>query len=238
MKKAILNNLEFIYVFEIFVIILSVTISFYIQDVLDEMDRIKLKNETLKGILIDLETDVHEYNLALENLKYRLVQADSLILGFYEGNRINHVRNYWGFQGQKISMNSLVNTGAIEFIRNPQLIRELSFHYDFHYDLMKDNSNAFESLYNNLTEHLNKNYEIGGIGKLNFEDLNDIAKTFASTSYIFSDKEIKKMKNDIWLRNHMYNYQLILRLYLHGYTTGFERIKVIRELIVKEINQN
>ena len=238
MKRPILNNLKSIYVFDIFVIIFSVSISFYIQDVLDEMDRVKLKNETLKGVLIDLETDLHEYNLALENLKHRLLQADSLILGFYEGNRINYVRNYWEFQGQKISMNSLVNTGAIEFISNPQLLRELSFHYDFHYDVMKDNSDAFESLFIKLMEHLNNNYEVGGIGKLNFADLNNIAKTFESTSYRFSDKEIKKMKNDMWLRNHMYNYQLILRLYLHGYTTGLERIKVIRELIVKEINQN
>jgi len=41
------------------------------------------------------------------------------------------------------------------------------------------------------------------------------------------------MKNDIWLRNHMYNYKLILRLDLSGFTTGLERIN---ELIVEEIN--
>ena len=236
MKKTLLTNPAFRYIFEIFIIVFSVTISFYIQDILNEKDRERLKNDTLKGILIDMETDINQYNLALNILKKRLVQADSLILGFYENNRINRVRNYWGFQGQKISMNSLVNTGAIEYIKNPELIRELSFHYDFHYDSMRDNSNAFENLFISLMDYLNKNYEVEGMGNLDLEDLDNIGMTFGSTYYRFSSKEINKMKNDRRLRNHMYNYKLILRLYLSGYTTGLERIKKINKMIVKEIN--
>ena len=236
MKKTLLTNPAFRYIFEIFIIVFSVTISFYIQDILNEKDREKLKNDTLKGILIDMETDINQYNLALNILKNRLIQADSLIMGYYENNRINQVRNYWGFQGQKISMNSIVNTGAIEYIKNPELIRELSFHYDFHYDSMRDNSNAFENLFISLMDYLNKNYEVEGMGNLDLEDLDNIGMTFGSTYYRFSSKEINKMKNDTWLRNHMYNYKLILRLYLSGYTTGLERIKKINEMIVKEIN--
>ena len=236
MKKALLTNPAFRYIFEVFVIIFSVTISFYIQDILNEKDREKLKNDTLKGILIDMETDIHQYNLALDILKNRLIQADSLIMGDYENNRINQVRNYWGFQGQNISMNSLVNTGAIEYIKNPELLKELSFHYDFHYDNMRDNSNAFENLFISLMDYLNKNYEVKGMDNLDIEDLDDIGKTFGSTYYKFSDKEINKMKNDIWLNNHMHNYKLILRLYLSGYTTGLNRIMKINELIVEEIN--
>ena len=83
MKKSILSNPAFRYIFEVFVIIFSVTISFYIQDILNEKDREKLKNDTLKGILIDMETDLNSYNLALDVLKFRLIQADSLILGYY-----------------------------------------------------------------------------------------------------------------------------------------------------------
>ena len=237
MKNSILSNLAFRYIFEVFIIVFSVTISFYIQDILNEKDREKLKNDTLKGILIDMETDVNQYNLALNVLKYRLIQADSLIMGYYENNRINQVRNYWGFQGQKISMNSLVSTGAIEYIKNPELIRELSFHYDFHYDSMRDNSNAFENLFISLMDYLNKNYEVKGMDNLDIEDLDNINKTFGSTYYRFSDKEINRMKNDIWLKNHMYNYKLILRLYLSGYTTGLNRITKINELIVEEINK-
>jgi hypothetical protein len=39
MKKALLTNPAFRYIFEVFIIIFSVTISFYIQDVLNEKDR-------------------------------------------------------------------------------------------------------------------------------------------------------------------------------------------------------
>jgi hypothetical protein len=85
-------------------------------------------------------------------------------------------------------------------------------------------------------DYLNKNYTVEGMDNLDIKDLDNITKTFGSTYYRFSDKEINKMKNDTWLKNHMYNYKLILRLYLSGYTTGLNRIMKINELIVEEIN--
>ena len=74
-----------------------------------------------------METDINQYNVALDILKFRLIQADSLIMGYYDKNRINRVRNYWGFQGQQISMNSLVNTGAIEYIKKPRINQRIIF---------------------------------------------------------------------------------------------------------------
>ena len=53
-----------------------------------------------------------------------------------------------------------------------------------------------------LKDYLNKNYEVEGMDNLALEDLDNIGKTFGSTSYKFSDKEINKMKNDVWLKNH------------------------------------
>ena len=47
MNKSILSNPAFRYIFEIFIIVFSVTISFYIQDVLNEKDRIEIKNKVL-----------------------------------------------------------------------------------------------------------------------------------------------------------------------------------------------
>jgi hypothetical protein len=46
MKKAFLTNPVFRYVFEVFFIIFSVTISFYIQNELNERDKIKLKDNS------------------------------------------------------------------------------------------------------------------------------------------------------------------------------------------------
>ena len=57
MKKSILNTSAFRYIFEIIVIVFSVTLSFYIQDVLNDREKIELKNIGLKAVLSDLEKD-------------------------------------------------------------------------------------------------------------------------------------------------------------------------------------
>ena len=73
-----------------------------VQDILNEKDREKLKNDTLKGIQIDMETDLNQYNLALDILKYRLIQADSLIMDIMRTIELTREK-LRVFQGQKIS---------------------------------------------------------------------------------------------------------------------------------------
>ena len=57
MKKSILTKPAFRYMFEVFIIVFSVTVLFYIQDELNERDKMELKNESLRGVLIDLDKD-------------------------------------------------------------------------------------------------------------------------------------------------------------------------------------
>ena len=45
MKKALLTNPAFRYIFEIFIIVFSVTISFFIQDVLNDREKIEHKKQ-------------------------------------------------------------------------------------------------------------------------------------------------------------------------------------------------
>ncbi len=45
------------FLFEIFILIFSITISFYIQDRLNDFDNEQLKNETLIGVQNDLKSD-------------------------------------------------------------------------------------------------------------------------------------------------------------------------------------
>ena len=56
-EKVNFSNPAFRYIFEIFIIVFSVTVSFYIQNELNERDKMELKNESLKGVLIDLDKD-------------------------------------------------------------------------------------------------------------------------------------------------------------------------------------
>ena len=48
------KKLVFRYLFEIIVIVFSVTLSFYIQEVLNDREKEELKNETLLGVIDDL----------------------------------------------------------------------------------------------------------------------------------------------------------------------------------------
>ena len=57
MKKALLTNPAFRYIFEIFIIVFSVTISFYITSI-NKREKIELKNKGLSGVLADLKKDI------------------------------------------------------------------------------------------------------------------------------------------------------------------------------------
>tara|TARA_A100001011_G_scaffold67080_2_gene68269 strand:- start:44 stop:199 length:156 start_codon:yes stop_codon:yes gene_type:complete len=50
MKKSIINTLAFRYIFEIIVIVFSVTLSFYIQELLNDKNKVELKNIGLNGV--------------------------------------------------------------------------------------------------------------------------------------------------------------------------------------------
>ena len=57
MKKTLLTNPAFRYIFEIFIIVFSVTVSFYIQEVINKKEKIKLKNKALIGVNVIVEDD-------------------------------------------------------------------------------------------------------------------------------------------------------------------------------------
>ena len=71
MKKSILTKPAFRYIFEIIVIVFSVTLSFYIQDILNEREKIELKDFALKGVLEDLKKDSVFFTVGV-NVKTKL----------------------------------------------------------------------------------------------------------------------------------------------------------------------
>ena len=66
MKKALLTNPAFRYIFEIIVIVFSVSLSFYIQDILNEREKIELKNAALYGVMEDLESDKNSFSYGIK----------------------------------------------------------------------------------------------------------------------------------------------------------------------------
>ena len=124
MKKSIYNTPAFRYIFEIIVIVFSVSLSFYIQDVLNEREKNYLKDESLRGVLSDLNSDKNFFKGGVNRIERVIKSIDSIhnnSAGINTKTIHNSSRNYFGFVGSDRNYNSMVSTGAIEFIKNEEL---------------------------------------------------------------------------------------------------------------------
>ncbi|MDC3051515.1 hypothetical protein OA331_04235, partial [Bacteroidota bacterium] len=72
------KKLIFRYIFEVIIIIFSVTASFYIQDLLNSKDKEEAKNKGLEGVLIELKKDKKFFGFGKIYNKQRLSYIDSL----------------------------------------------------------------------------------------------------------------------------------------------------------------
>ena len=126
MKNSILNTTAFRYIFEVVVIVFSVTLSFYIQDVLNEKDRIEMKNKALSGVLKDITGDRYVLNDALDVIKVRRKNIQDFINKKIDNNTISKIRRYISFLGNNSNYETLQSTGAIESIESEELFINLN----------------------------------------------------------------------------------------------------------------
>ena len=72
------KKLTFRYVFEVIVIVFSVTLSFYIQELLSDREKNLLKNDGLNGVIKDLVVDKSQFK-----------NASSSVLNWHTSNYLN-----------------------------------------------------------------------------------------------------------------------------------------------------
>ena len=73
------KKLVFRYLFEIIVIVFSVTLSFYIQEVLNDREKEELKNETLLGVIDDLGQTKFFFNQSKIYFNERIKRTEKII---------------------------------------------------------------------------------------------------------------------------------------------------------------
>ena len=103
MRNSILNTPACRYIFEIIVIVFSVTLSFYIQDILNEREKIELKDFALKGVLADLKKDSVFFKQGV-NVKSKINLETEKFLNSDEASNSNvywSMRRYYNFIGAK-----------------------------------------------------------------------------------------------------------------------------------------
>ena len=241
MKKAFLTNPAFRYVFEVFVIIFSVTISFYIQNELNERDKIKLKDNSLKGVLIDLNKDEEFYNDALESIYFKLNSADKLIDQKIDSDILNTFLSYWGFVGHDASIKSLISTGAIEYISDVSLIDELTKYYENQYSILLDTSEGEEKLYWVLMTYLKVNYRFGKMMKSSKSYIKEfftgkVGDRGHPLHMEFDNELLSQLKKDQYIINHAHQLKRLDGLHAGFYEQALIELEFLRILIKKEIN--
>ena len=234
MKKSILSNPAFRYIFEVIVIVFSVTLSFYIQDVLNQREKIELKNESLNGVLADLNEDLEGFNEAQKYLANRIKISEEFLSGQISNEYINQILGTYGFLGIDSNYKSLVSTGAIEFVNDKLLIKELTSYYEINYSVLKDLSEQYRHFYLDIFDFITSKYPIESMNKISLvDDLLDQG----STSFKYNKKTLLKLNQDFEIKNHVYSLKRIIIFYIRFYQQAIERNKKLTTLIENELNK-
>ena len=229
MKKSIYSTPAFRYIFEIIVIVFSVTLSFYIQDVLNEREKNYLKDESLRGVLSDLKSDKEFFKAGVNRIESVIKSIDSIhnnIAGINAKTIHNSSRNYFGFVGSDRNYNSMVSTGAIEFIKNEELQEKINLYYDRYYSMLIDASEQDEKIYNDISKYLSTQYIT--------EDLKLVPNGFFG--YVYSEGDYKKMQNDGVLKNLLFDKKYNNNWYIRLMKATIDRSNKLEELINQELN--
>jgi len=144
MKKSLLTDPAFRYVFETFVIVFSLMISFFIQDVLNDREKIELKNKGLNGVLRDFEENKKNFIYTSNVISTRIKLTEDILERNTSNQNLRSVMLTWGFTGQNSNFKSLISTGVVEYIDNDSLTSELTRCYVHNYALINDISEQYK----------------------------------------------------------------------------------------------
>ena len=238
MKKSILNTTAFRYIFEVIVIVFSVTLSFYIQDVLNEREKIHLKNNGLDGVLIELAADKRHFLMGISLKEIINDNTDSILT---DGVRVTNenifwtMRRYFNFQGSDKNFNSMVSTGSIEFIESKELSIAIQNYYGSTYELLRDFSYQDRNYFDDMVDYLGNNYLVKSsefITVLN-DTKNDSMKL---KSLIYDSKSLLEMKSDRIIISKLYHKQWMSNFYKNLMKSSLKKNENLVLLIKKELN--
>ena len=230
MKNSLLNKPAFRYIFEIIVIVFSVTLSFYIQDVLNDREKIELKNNGLSGVLSDLNNDLDFFTYGEKKIQNTSHYIDSIINpnSKISNHTINNgTKRYFGFIGRDGNFNSIVSTGAIEYIANDELSQKINQYYVSYYSLLKDYARQDEENYKEIVKYLNNNYST--------KNLEEVESGSVGVDFVYDNSSNQKMKIDRVLKNFLLQKKWGHNIYLSGLRSAIEINKSLQKLIQSEL---
>ena len=227
------KKLAFRYLFEIVVIVFSVTLSFYIQEVLNDREKEELKNETLLGIIDDLEQTKPFFNIAKIYFNERIKRIEEIT----ETKRITSENLLWAnapweWKVNAPSYQSLIATGAAEYINDKKLYKQIIDFYNMEVLVQTGKNLTFQ--FRELNKYLNENYAINSmITAEQFFNQNDWP---TGIYYNYDDKLLMAMSQDYVLMNYIYHLKNYNTWMLFWLNLSIEKLPKLVENIKKEIS--
>jgi hypothetical protein len=209
------------------VIIFSVSISFYIQDLLNQKDKKELKNKGLQGVILELKKDQNSFGWSDYYNNRRLNYIDSLFdLSF--PFKPEYVSGVWGdntlIENNKY-FDALVSTGAIEFIQNTELQSELSNYYNTEYSLINLTMKSDNRSYIMFSEQI-VNYQLDSI---------KYGSAGVVTKHYFNQSDIKQIRRDKKLKSICLDWTMTIKLENERIAQSKKTIQNLIKLISEEL---
>ena len=105
-----------------------------------------MKNESLNGVLADLNEDLEGFNGAQKYLANRIKISEEFLSGQISNGHCNQMLITVGL-GIDSNYKSLVSTGAIEFVNDKLLIKRTHIILEINYSVLKDLSEQYRHFY-------------------------------------------------------------------------------------------
>ena len=226
------KKLTFRYLFEVIVIVFSVTLSFYIQELLNDREKNLLKNDGLNGVIKDLVIDKSQFKMASDVIYYRIGLIEDVLDGKITNENISSLMTYWGFLGQDSNYKSLISTGAIEYIKSDSLALRLSNYYEIEYTALLGESKSYNKLYLDLMSFMKENYRVSSMEKVERG-----MKSNGFLSFEYSNSELEKMKRDGELRNYFFELKRVIYLYARMFEGAMSTTDRLSEYIRIELDK-
>ena len=231
MKKSLLNTSAFRYIFEIIVIVFSVTLSFYIQDVLNDREKIKQKNEGLQGVLVDLNSDTDVINFALPFNTGRIKSMKEIINRKKITNKdISGTKGDLPWLGNISNYNSMISTGSVEFINDKKLFKKLNKYYQLNYKLLIKAAKIDEDQTWDFIAYLRNNYKIDSIVQFETPEGKEYGPLF------YNQNQLDLMSKDYKIYNSLWDQVTWINWYNNRVIQAQREIDTLKILINNEIN--
>lgn len=222
----------FRYLFEILVIVFSVTISFYIQEVLDDKEKEELKNDSLRGMLDDLDDTESAFGTANIYFNERIAKAEKIIeTKKVTSEDILWIKNGWDWYVTNTSYQSLIATGAAEYINNEGLYKEIVSFYNQNSLLGFSKEYTAEAV--NFKNYLTKNYKVKSM--ITAEQYYNQRDWPTEIFNDYDDNSLNRMVLDDVFNNYIYNLKKYNVGMLFWLRLSQEKLLKLRESIKKEI---